>query len=407
MKNLIRPVSMSALVVVTFLAACKKEVSNQSNENQAESAQVRLSGAIEDPQAVVIKTPFIVSSNLSKTAGKVSSYSIAPLFKGRPTKADITPPAAKITSPGNSATASGTITIATEATDNIGIASVKLMVDGVAKDSLKAAPYNFSWNASSVADGTHTLTAVARDAAGNTGSYTITVAVNTTITVLPPTTTLPSSYMLATPTAKAQGNEGSCVAFATAYAARSIEQYYRTGATGFDNSTNVFSPEYVYNQTKIASDCGSGTAITLTLDLMKNKGVAPWATMPYSDINGCSLLPTSAIDAAAAAYKIGGYSKLLNTDKNAIKTMLVAKHPVIISVTLDDKISNAGPGFIWNSAGFGNIGHGMIICGYDDSKNAYKVMNSWGTNWGDAGFTWIDYDFFPTRAGYYVYVMNY
>jgi hypothetical protein len=407
MKNLIRPLSMSALVVVTFLAACKKEVSNQSNENQAKPSQVRLAGAVDDPQSAVIKTHLVVSSNLSITSGKVSSYSIAPLLKGRPTKGDITAPTAKITSPGNSTTASGTITIAAEATDNVGIASVKLVVDGVTKDSLKTAPYNFSWNANSVVDGTHTLTAVARDAAGNTGSYTITVAVNTTITVLPPITTLPSSYMLATPTPKAQGNEGSCVAFATAYAARSIEQYYRTGATSFDNSTNVFSPEYVYNQTKIASDCGSGTAITLTLDLMKNKGVTPWTIMPYSDVNGCSLFPTSTDDAVAAGYKIGGYSKLLNTDKTAIKTMLFSNHPIIISVMLDDKISNAGPGFIWSSAGTGNIGHGMIICGYDDSKNAYKVMNSWGTGWGDAGFTWIDYDFFPTRAGYYVYVMNY
>lgn len=399
---------MSALAVVTFLAACKKEVSNQSNENQNELSQVRLSGAIDDPQAVVIKTPFIVSSNLSKAAGKVSSYSIAPLFKGRPTTADVTPPTATITSPGNSTTVSGTITVSSNATDNKGVASVKLLVDGVAKDSILTAPYNFTWNAGSVANGTHTLTAVARDAAGNTGSYTITVAVNTTIIVLPPpTTTLPLTYMLATPPVKAQGNEGSCVAFATGYAARSIEQFYRTRATSFDYSVNVFSPEYVYNQTKIASDCGSGTAITLTLDLMKNKGVTPWAVMPYSDLNGCSLFPTSSDDAAAAGYKIGGYSKLLNTDKNAIKTMLVANHPVIISVTLDDKISNAGPGFIWNSAGTGNIGHGMIICGYDDSKNAYKVMNSWGTGWGDAGFTWIDYDFFPTRSGYYVYVMNY
>lgn len=399
---------MAAFVALAFLAACKKEVSTQSNENQTGSSQVRLSGAVDDPQAVVIKTPFMVSSNLSKTAGKVSSYSIAPLFKGRPTKGDITPPSATITSPGNSTTATGTITIAADATDNTGVAAVTLLIDGVAKDSLKTAPYNFTWNSGSVADGTHTLTAVARDAAGNTGSYTITVAVNTTITVLPPpTTTLPLTYMLATPAVKAQGNEGSCVAFATGYAARSIEQYYRTGATGFDYSKNVFSPEYVYNQTKIASDCGSGTAITLTLDLMKNKGVTPWTIMPYSDANGCSLFPTSADDAVAAGYKIGGYSKLLNTDKNAIKTMLVANHPVIISVTLDDKISNAGPGFIWNSAGSGNIGHGMIICGYDDSKNAYKVMNSWGTGWGDAGYSWIDYDFFPTRSGYYVYVMNY
>ncbi|NCU03279.1 MAG: hypothetical protein GXC73_04765 [Chitinophagaceae bacterium] len=384
--------------------SCQKEQSTI----QTSSNPVKSSGLIDDEAAIVSKAPFIISSSLTVPGKTTVTTTVDAAMKGKPgSKSDITPPKAIITSPTNASSVSSTVNVAVDATDNVGVSAVTLFVDGVKKDSSKTAPYSFSWNASNATSGTHVLTATARDGAGNTASSSITVAVNTTITVVPPPTSLPASFFLVTPTPKAQGSEGSCVAFATAYAARSIEQYYRTNATAFDNAVNVFSPEYVYNQTKIASDCGSGTAITLTLDLMKNKGVTPWNVIPYSDVNGCSLLPTSAQDAAAANYKIGGYSKLLNTDKNAIKSMLVANHPVIISVTLDNNITNAGPGFIWKSAGTGNIGHGMIICGYDDAKNAYKVMNSWGTAWGDVGFTWIDYDFFPTRAGYYVYVMNY
>src|SRR5207249_6393356 len=136
-----------------------------------------------------------------------------------------------------------------------------------------AGPYNFSWDATPFAGTTPTLTAVAKDGAGNSNSFTITVAVNTPIIVLPPPpTSLPSSYQLVTPPIGNQGYEWTCAPFATTYAARSIEQYYRTNATGYSYSTNIFSPEYVYDLTKF-SDCSSGTAITTTLDLMKNKGV--------------------------------------------------------------------------------------------------------------------------------------
>ncbi len=38
----------------------------------------------------------------------------------------------------------------------------------------------------------------------------------------------------------------------------------------------------------------------------------------------------------------------------------------------------------------------MVVIGYNDTKNAFKVMNSWGTKWGDNGFAWIDYANFPT-----------
>ena len=217
---------------------------------------------------------------------------------------------------------------------------------------------------------------------------------------------LPKSTFLITPTPRNQGNEGACVPFATAYSARSIEQYYRTKATSYSNDVNIFSPEYVYNQTKIAEDCGAGTAITLTLDFMKNKGVCTWSNMPYLD-NECSTIGNALQDLDAANYKILSYSKMLNTDKVGIKKMLLAKHPVMISLTIDDNFTNATAGFIWKSFGIANIGHAVTIVGYDDAKNAYKIMNSWGTGWGDGGFTYIDYDFFPTVSGFYVYVINY
>jgi hypothetical protein len=221
-----------------------------------------------------------------------------------------------------------------------------------------------------------------------------------------PTIDLPASAELLTPIPGRQGNEGSCVAFACTYGARSIEQYYKTGATFYDNNANVFSPEYTYNQSKFG-ECATGTSVDRVMQIMINQGVCVLDIMPYSDINGCSVLPDATQISNAANYKINGYAKMSPTDRTAIKQMIFTKHPVIITVIADNSFVNAKTGFVWRTySGSGALPHTLLICGYDDSKNAYKVFNSWGTDWCDGGFGWIDYDFFPTKSSFEVYVIQ-
>jgi hypothetical protein len=228
---------------------------------------------------------------------------------------------------------------------------------------------------------------------------------DTPVIILPPTT-IPTSFELVTPPVGNQGNEGACVPFAIAYGARSIEYYYTSGATTYSTSTNIFSPEYAYNLTHFA-DCGSGTSMTAVLDLLVNQGVCTWQTMPYDDLNGCSLMPDNSQVQDAAAHKISSYVKIVNTDQVAIKTMIASKHPVITNIIADNSFVNARTGFIWQVySGSGTLPHSLILCGYDDAKHAYKVMNSWGTSWGDAGYSWIDYDFFPTKSSTYLYAIQ-
>src|SRR6185436_8773570 len=70
---------------------------------------------------------------------------------------------------------------------NVGIAGVQFKLDGAnlgPEDT--AAPYSFVWNSTTVADGTHTLTAVARDAAGNTATAAaLTVKVSNAVSACP------------------------------------------------------------------------------------------------------------------------------------------------------------------------------------------------------------------------------
>src|SRR5437870_8365542 len=73
-----------------------------------------------------------------------------------------------LTSPGNGAAISGTITVSATASDNVGVAGVQFQLDGANLGAeVTAAPYSVSWNTTTASSGSHTLTAIARDAAGN------------------------------------------------------------------------------------------------------------------------------------------------------------------------------------------------------------------------------------------------
>src|SRR5437870_1474827 len=92
---------------------------------------------------------------------------------------DNTPPSVSITAPGTGATVSGTVNVTATASDNVGVAGVQFLLDGVALGAEQTtAPFSFSWATGSAANGAHTLSARARDAVGNTA-----VAANVAVTV--------------------------------------------------------------------------------------------------------------------------------------------------------------------------------------------------------------------------------
>src|SRR5205807_150774 len=94
--------------------------------------------------------------------------------------ADTTAPTVAITSPGNGGTVSATVTVTATASDNVGVAGVQFQLDGANLGAeVTSAPYQISWNTTTVANGSHSLTAKARDAAGNsTTSAAVTVTVS-------------------------------------------------------------------------------------------------------------------------------------------------------------------------------------------------------------------------------------
>ena len=107
---------------------------------------------------MVVKPP-------NKNSLPPTGYTCAP---SGASSSDTTPPTATITYPSSGSTVSGTITVTADASDNVSVAGVQFRLDGASLGSeITTAPYRLSWDTTATANGPHTLTALARDAAGN------------------------------------------------------------------------------------------------------------------------------------------------------------------------------------------------------------------------------------------------
>jgi len=106
---------------------------------------------------------------------------------------DTTPPSVSIGAPAAGATVSGTVSVAANASDNVGVASVQFKVDGVNLGPADTtAPFAVNWDTTALADGSHSLTAVARDAAGNvaTAAAVVVGVANNAVRLAPQDTSL-------------------------------------------------------------------------------------------------------------------------------------------------------------------------------------------------------------------------
>ncbi len=112
-------------------------------------------------------------------AGNKGTASIPVTVNNYAPPPDAAPPTATIISPGAGTTVSGTVSASATAVDNVGVAGVQFLLDGTNMGpEIASPPYTMAWNTASSANGMHTLTASAKDAAGNRGSVSITVTVN-------------------------------------------------------------------------------------------------------------------------------------------------------------------------------------------------------------------------------------
>ncbi len=212
---------------------------------------------------------------------------------------------------------------------------------------------------------------------------------------LPPEMDLSGDF----PTPGDQGSQGSCVGWAVGYALKSFQERRERQWTSWDD-TRRMSPAFIYNQVKVGG-CKDGARIADALDLLTSTGSAAWSDQPYSE-NACDDLPSALARQNAGVNRVAAWFRVNPQDRQAIKSSIAAGIPVVVGMRIDDRFNMLRSGQTWRGGGIPGGAHAMVVVGYSDSRDAVKVINSWGTDWGDGGFGWIDFGTFRavTREAY-------
>jgi len=196
---------------------------------------------------------------------------------------------------------------------------------------------------------------------------------------------------------------GSCTAWATGYYYKAYQEFVDHNGWDPTDSDHQFSPKFIYNQINGGIDGGS-----YILDAMKcltDLGVAPMSSVSYSD-NDYISWPLEKAYSDAIAFRSDSAFYLDITTSQGIEELKqhIANDNdnAVIGIEVWDPFykGNFGDDNIYDTGDtLGSIvgGHAVCIVGYNDSlltpdgRGAFRLINSWGSYWGDNGYFWMTY----------------
>jgi len=209
-----------------------------------------------------------------------------------------------------------------------------------------------------------------------------------------------------------QGKVGSCVSWATAYAARSYYRFVETGAARND-PRNIASPSYLHDRLRDPKEAckDSGSHIFLALKYLEGNGLP--ALTDYGLEAMCN--PGAAkVSNPPLGFRIrqGRLIYLRRKDDRSsvsqavldkIKLSLANGDPVLMGMIVDKRLMALSGSTVYAevlgpsphasaASQYGPPGgHAMLIVGYDERRQAFRILNSWGTDWADGGYGWVSY----------------
>ena len=211
--------------------------------------------------------------------------------------------------------------------------------------------------------------------------------------------TLPPSVDLtpACPPVYDQGQLGSCTANAIA------------GAIQFDRrkqGLGDFIPSRLfiyYNERDMEGtvDSDSGAQIRDGVKSTATVGACTEPTWPY-DIAAFAQKPPARAYAEGTEYRIKQYQRVAR-DLNQLRGCLASGYPFVYGFAVYDSFEDpavAATGVVPmpkpNESLLG--GHAVLAVGYDDATQRFRVRNSWGPGWGQAGYFTMPYAYLMQRS---------
>lgn len=191
------------------------------------------------------------------------------------------------------------------------------------------------------------------------------------------------------PSPRSQGPSNTCASWAVTYAAAS--QLRRR--LNFPRQQDLtFSPSFSYNLVSGEAHCMGLSSISNTLNLLHDVGALPIEQYAF-DPGWCGRKPTEEERAQAAQYRIKGWAAVDATKLDVVKSLIANDMPVIFGMTVGPQFGRHRTSDTFNvvEEGPGTLGHSMVVIGYDDERQAFRVQNSAGTSWGDGGRFWLSY----------------
>jgi hypothetical protein len=180
----------------------------------------------------------------------------------------------------------------------------------------------------------------------------------------------------------------TCVSWAVTYAAASEALHRGHTATPLI----PLSPAFTYPLAGGKPWCKGTTKLSRTLDVLRDVGALPIEEYSF-DAGWCGREPSAAERTRAARFRIPGWRRLDAADLNAVKGKLAGGRPVVFAMQIGPAFREYRGDTVFNRIETGPdlAGHAMILTGYDEARGAFRLMNSFGTGWGDHGYAWLSF----------------
>ncbi len=187
-----------------------------------------------------------------------------------------------------------------------------------------------------------------------------------------------------------QGNCGSCVAFASV---ATLEATYRINSA-LPWLSPTFSPQQLFNCGGGA--CNFGWQPSSAATFLRSKGIVDAACVPYesgSTGQDIQCKKNFCDNQLQRTYKITGSSSPSLWGGSATKVkQALKKGPLMTTLTVYEDFLVYSSG-IYKSVSKKSLGgHAVSLVGFNDKERYWIVRNSWGPDWGEAGFIRVSYD---------------